>query len=307
MDFYKKIVENAPFGFAYHKLIVDINNNPIDYEFININNAFEKIAGINKEAIIGKKVTEVLPGIKEERFDWIGFYGKIALENGRKEFEHYSETLHKWYKVEVKSDENYYFTTIFIDITEEKLQIKELEESKENFRNFFETIDDMIFIADKKGKIFFTNSAVNKKLGYTQEELEKMHVLDVHSSLKRKEAEKIFTEMFAGELEVCPLPLETKNNLLVPVETRVWFGSWDGEECIFGISKDLSKEQELLQKFNKLFHGNPALMAVTRIDNRKITEVNQAFLDNLGYAREEVIGNTSENLNFFVDQDKKSL
>ena len=80
-----------------------------------------------------------------------------------------------------------------------------------------------------------------------------MHILDLHPKELRKEAEQIFGEMFQGLRDLCPLPLMRKNGERFAVETRVWFGKWNGNNCVFGISKDISKQQMALEKFNKLF------------------------------------------------------
>jgi len=50
-------------GFAYHKIILNSDGKPIDYIFIEINKAFEKLTGLKREEVIGKKVTEVIPEI----------------------------------------------------------------------------------------------------------------------------------------------------------------------------------------------------------------------------------------------------
>lgn len=191
------------------------------------------------------------------------------------------------------------------DITEQKITESKLRESELNFRTFFETIDDIIFIADQQGKIFYSNKAVTKKLGYDLEELKTMHVLDVHPINKREEANGIFADMFAGIRDYCPLPLAKKNGEYLPVETRIWFGKWDGINCIFGIAKDLTKEQESLQKFNKIFENNPSLMAISSIPEKVFTEVNLAFLKKTGYEKEEILGKTSMELGFFVEPDKQ--
>ena len=170
---------------------------------------------------------------------------------------------------------------------------------EKNFRTFFETMDDLIFISNHQGKIFYVNNAATKKLGYTFEELKDMNILDVHPVNKRKEAEQIFNDMLAGKRDSCPLPLARKNGTYIPVETRVWFGTWDGKDCIFGISKDLSTEQEALQKFNRLSENNPAPMAVSTIPDRIFTEVNEAFIKTTGYSKVEIIGKTSEKLGLF--------
>jgi hypothetical protein len=37
------------------------------------------------------------------------------------------------------------------------------------------------------------------------------------------------------------------------MESRAWLGKWNGSNCIFGISKDLSVEKEAQQRFERLF------------------------------------------------------
>jgi|GEM_PF-595768 len=121
---YKNILQKAPFGYAYHKIILDDKGNPVDYEFLDVNPAFEKLTGLKTGDIINRKVTEAIPGItKEGDFDWIGYYGEIALNGGEKEFEQYSKPLKKWYRVNAYSIEKHYFTTVFTDITQEKFII----------------------------------------------------------------------------------------------------------------------------------------------------------------------------------------
>jgi PAS domain S-box-containing protein len=110
--------KNAPFGYALHKILLDSKGNPDDYEFIEVNDAFERLTGLKKDKIIGKTVKEVIPGIDTGKFDWIGFYGNVALENSEEVFEQYSEPLGKYYSVHAYSPEKEYFITIFTDITD---------------------------------------------------------------------------------------------------------------------------------------------------------------------------------------------
>jgi hypothetical protein len=49
--------------------------------------AFEKMTGLKRAQIIGKRVTEVLPGIEKDSADWIGIYGKVALTGEPVQFE----------------------------------------------------------------------------------------------------------------------------------------------------------------------------------------------------------------------------
>jgi len=44
-------------GWAYHQLVVNENNIPVDYTFLEVNEAFEKLTGLVAKEILGKKVT----------------------------------------------------------------------------------------------------------------------------------------------------------------------------------------------------------------------------------------------------------
>ena len=78
-NFYKNILAQSAWGYAYHKIIVDGQNKPIDYVFLEVNDAFERLTGLKKKNILHKKATDVLPGIRKD-FDWVSLYGKVALE-----------------------------------------------------------------------------------------------------------------------------------------------------------------------------------------------------------------------------------
>ena len=193
----------------------------------------------------------------------------------------------------------------FNDISERKRIEESLSERETNFHTFFQTIDDLIVVGTPQGKILFTNKAFEQKLGYLPGDFESLNILDLHPADKRSEAEQIFSAMFRGERTTCPLPLIKKDGSLIPVETRVWFGMWNGINCIFGVIKDLTSEQEAHQRFERLFRNNPALMAISTTSNRKFFDVNESFLKTLGYSRAEVIGKSSADLNLFVQPEKQ--
>jgi len=191
------------------------------------------------------------------------------------------------------------------DITAQKRAEATLRESETNFRTFFETIGDLIVVATPEGRILFANQALEGRLGYSTEELAAMHLPDVHPADKRREAGEIIAAISRGERESCPLPMARKDGGLVPVETRVWLGRWNGADCIFRVSQDLSVEQEAQQRFEHLFRNNPALMALSTLPDPWFSDVNDAFLKALGYSRGEVIGKTAAELGLFPDPEQQ--
>jgi len=123
------VFSNAPFGYALHRIILDAAGTPVDYAFIEANDSFEAITGLKQSEIIGKTVTEVIPGILNDPFDWIGFYGKIAIEQTMAAFEQFSQHLGRTYKVKAYSPQKDYFITVFNDISDTEAlreRVKEL-------------------------------------------------------------------------------------------------------------------------------------------------------------------------------------
>src|SRR5665648_1044164 len=132
-NYYKQIMEDSTIGYAYHRIINADEGTPCEYEFIEGNVAFEKITGLNRSDLLGKRVPRILPGIKEPENNCMYTYKDKAINTYEKEFELFSKPLNKWYKVIAYSAEQNYFITHFIDISKEKGQsddLKNLEEEK---------------------------------------------------------------------------------------------------------------------------------------------------------------------------------
>lgn len=115
----RKILMQSPLGFALCKILPGKEGRGLDYVFISVNPAFEKITGLKQENIIGEKVTEILPDIRSGNFNWIGFYGDIALSGEQREFTEYSESFTRWYKTTAFPMEKGYLITFIQDINDE--------------------------------------------------------------------------------------------------------------------------------------------------------------------------------------------
>ena len=193
------------------------------------------------------------------------------------------------------------------DITASKQTLAALQESVANFHAFFESMTDLILVCSPTGRIVFTNSAVTRTLGYSPGELTAMQVVEVHPADCHAEAREIFAAMLRNERDSCPLPLACKDGSLVPAATRVWHGTWNGAACLFGFSKNLTAELEAEQRFERLFRGNPTLMALSILPERQFFDVNDAFLKTLGYTKNDVIGRTAAALNLFPNPHQHAL
>ncbi len=117
---YQHLIEHMETAFANHRIVVDGSGTPIDYVFEEVNGSFERMMGLGRADIIGKRVTEVIPGIREGSFDWVGFYGRVALTGEPAGVEQYVESLGKWFSVSAYSHTPGYFAVTFFDITQRR-------------------------------------------------------------------------------------------------------------------------------------------------------------------------------------------
>ena len=245
--------KNAPFGYALHKIILDSKGNPVDYEFIEVNEAFEKLTGLNKQNIIGKTAKEVISTIEQGKFDWIGFYGKVALENSKEIFEQYSEPLGKYYSVQAFSPQKEYFITIFSDKTDEIKQNSKLSSIIHNAN-----------LGIWEWNIQTGETIFNEKwaeiVGYTIEELSPISI-DTWEKLSHpddlKESNKKLNAHFEGKNSQyqCEARMRHKNGQWIWVLDTGKVTKWtdDGKPMLMsGIHQDITErkqaESQLYQK-----------------------------------------------------------
>ncbi len=114
---YRTLFREMLDGFALHEIICDGANAPIDYRFLAVNPAFERLTGLRGVDIIGKTVLSVLPGTEPH---WIQTYGRVALTGEPAFFEDYTETLGRYFKVTAFRPEPGQFACIFEDVTERR-------------------------------------------------------------------------------------------------------------------------------------------------------------------------------------------
>ena len=94
--YYRQIIEKSSFGYANHRIVLDEENNPIDYIFLEVNEAFEDLTGFKKEEVLGKSLKSVLSPDSIKDFDWVKTYSEVAIEGKELKFEHSYVLLFKY-------------------------------------------------------------------------------------------------------------------------------------------------------------------------------------------------------------------
>lgn len=158
---YRSLFENMLDSFAYCKIIIDEKNKPIDFIYLEVNSAFEILTGLKRKDIIGKKVTKVIPGIKEAHPELFDIYGKVALTGKGDKFDIYFAPLNIWLSISVYSFQESYFVTVFENITVRKKIEKELIKTSERLKYLLTATAVSIYTAEPSGNYAVTSVTGN--------------------------------------------------------------------------------------------------------------------------------------------------
>ena len=125
-------------GVALHEILLDENGDPVDYRFLEVNHAFCMLLGLEREAVIGKTVLEILP---KTPLQLIESYGDVALHRKVLNFNHYGKDLKKHWQVHAYSPAAMQFITIFSDISDLVNKQRELELERERLQMAVDAAD----------------------------------------------------------------------------------------------------------------------------------------------------------------------
>ncbi|MGH9454740.1 MAG: histidine kinase, partial [Terriglobia bacterium] len=111
---FRRLFNEMLVGCTLNEIICDEHGKPIDRVYLEVNPAFERLTGLRRENIIGRRMREVLPEV--EPF-WIEKYGQVALTGEPAHFEGYMCAVGKYFDVSVFSPRTGQFAVTFVDIT----------------------------------------------------------------------------------------------------------------------------------------------------------------------------------------------
>jgi diguanylate cyclase (GGDEF)-like protein/PAS domain S-box-containing protein len=178
---YQSLFENMTTGFAYLRAVLDRKNRPSDYVLVEVNGAFETQVGLKGADIVGRKLTEVLPGIESSRFDWMGQLARVAITGEPAQFDALAEPLGRWYSVSAYSPNPGHVTLMLSDISEIKWIQESLGQSRDFYLTLFEGFPSLIWRAGPDGVVDYFNRSWLEFTGRTiEQESGDGWLVDVH-------------------------------------------------------------------------------------------------------------------------------
>ena len=124
-------------GFCIVEVLFDDNDHPLDYRFLEVNQAFERQTGL--VAAAGRCMREMAPRHEQH---WFDIYGRIALTGEPARFCNPAQALgfiYDVYAFRVGQPEQRRVAILFKDIKEIKEAMEALRKSEEKYRTLFES------------------------------------------------------------------------------------------------------------------------------------------------------------------------
>jgi len=149
-----------------------------------------------------------------------------------------------------------------------------LEKGETRFRNFLETSNDLMYIADKDGNFTYTNASMARALGYSREEMKGMNISAILSVEARTLLEPRIAELVArGEITLEPAWM-TKDGMALSGELKI-VANYDFEGGFIGTQGVMRNATACVQ--TQVF-DKEALMARFGGNGAFLREIAEAFL-----------------------------
>ena len=110
-------------GFALTEILCDKNGEPYDYRFVDINPAYERLTGLQRDRIVGTTQSRIMPG---EDPMWVRSLGEVALTGKSAHLEGYSVGLRKHIELFAYCPKPNHVATVFRDVTARKRAEQEM-------------------------------------------------------------------------------------------------------------------------------------------------------------------------------------
>ncbi|MCC5940387.1 MAG: PAS domain S-box protein [Balneolaceae bacterium] len=280
-------------------------------EIFDANPAACKILGYSKEELIEGGRQLIVDESNPAHIEMLQVRDEESVFEGEKEYTHRDghtvpvEIISVTYKDE---EEGLKVINTFRDITLEKQVEHFLEEERRFTKTVLNSIPGIFFVLDSKGKLIRWNESIEKELGYNEDELQTMSILEIFKENEREKAEEMFNNAFEHGNNGFVTHILSKHNGDRTYHIYVnRFISEDEEYLVstgVDITEFLASEHERERNFalmTQLFENSP--LAMVMIDKQsRVQKVNNGFTTLFGYDPVEVLG---KNVNKLITEDSK--
>ena len=312
-ELFTQFLELAPYSVAITRIT--------DGRYLSINQAFCRNTGFSRSEVIGRTPAEL--DIYNDPADRQLLLRKIEaqgiVEGFETRFKGKNGTIYfnKMTARAVRYQGQPCLLTITSFEPPPKEVQKDLHESKMRFRDLIENVIEGYYETDLNGNFTYFNNAVVKSTGFSKEELTGMNFREYTDADEADKIHQVFSEVYktGASGQILEYDVIRKDGSRMAVETSVHLlrhasGTPYG---FYGILRDRTaqkKAEEALQQSEESYRSvlelAPDVITVSKLEDGRYLQVNDAFCKLTGYKAEEAIGRTAAELNIYANPDDRS-
>ncbi|MDD3350818.1 MAG: diguanylate cyclase [Eubacteriales bacterium] len=274
--FDRHLIDKNRVGIAYQKLLFDQDGVVFDFEYMYMNEAFEKITGLSSAFCIGKKGSECLGG-REENFFLLDLFREVEKSRVQREYEFYSESAQRYYNTLIDSPEEKYCILSIRDITDSVnrhvCDLDDLRKSEKSKSMLLSNLPGMAYRCkyDEQWTMLFVSEGSQEVTGYRPEDLinnstlsyaEIIHPEDRRPLIERWDRVISGHEMFNGEYRIKTASGQVR---WVYEQGQALYDAEGEAEAIEGLIIDISKQKMREERIEYLLKHDPLTGLYNRI------------------------------------------
>jgi signal transduction histidine kinase/GAF domain-containing protein len=201
---YRSLFNTITEGVIVGEIIYDQSGKAIDFRYLMINPAFEKMARLKATDVISGTSRELLLDLEQNR---LNLFGEVALTGKTASFEEFISRLDKWFAITAFKVTTGKFAVLFTDITEIKNLHIHLEDLVKQRNSQLKDAYDILVveIAQRREEQRLLNEALNRELV-------------LHERLKKEMTKRIeFTRALVHELKTPLTPVLASSDMLLNI------------------------------------------------------------------------------------------
>jgi PAS domain S-box-containing protein len=307
---YRTLMDAAPENIVLTRLV--------DGKIVHANPAFYQRSGWGPEECLGRTTLELNIYVNpEDRDRFVAILKKDGRVEGFQVPVHFKDgvrSVEMWSARVIDIFGEPHLLVVTRDIGELIATREALEESEASYRAILESSPTAVSISRlSDARYVLVNDAFARDSGYSREEVigRRMEELDPFEDPAERDR---FLESFSsqGRVDGMELRFRKKDGRMVEClvsARRIHFGS---EPCIMVLATNIdplkATQRALAEReanYRTILETAPYAIMVTRMDDGKYLEVNEALCRTTGYRREEIIGKTTRELKMYKQESDR--
>jgi PAS domain S-box-containing protein len=235
---YQELFDNMSAGVGVYEAV----DGGEDFIFKDVNEAALRITHKTKEELLGKRVSQVYPGIEDLGLPDV--FRRVWRSNKPETCPsalYMDQHLNLWLDIYVYKLPSGELVSIYDDITERKRVEQELLLTKFST----DSASASIFRLTQGGEFIYINDTACKRLGYSREELIGKNISLVDPDYPTERQAEIWEQFKYNQVLTFETKHRTKDGKIFPVEVTCQYMKYEKREYVFVFAVDISERKKL--------------------------------------------------------------